>query len=158
MSHEVDFEPISPFTGNTRVIVEHDDMHGESRVCFDTGFQTSDRLKEGSDTQQEFHSNIPMLVRSLSVVHDEHRWYPMTAMAMGVMLYPDGADKSWNWAVSFISDIPEDRQKDFPIPGSPDQYYTQGILDENISYFMKESFEEALDHFYALIFERHSHA
>jgi hypothetical protein len=158
MSHNIDFDANSPFTGNKRVMVEHDEQHGETRICFDTGYHTGERYAEGSETQKEMHTRFPMIVQELSEVHNGYRWYPSTIAAMGVMLYPDGNAKSWNWVVSYISDIPEDRQKDFPIPNKPGEYYTQGILDENISYFMKEDFEEALDHFYTIIFERHANA
>ena len=52
---KIDYDEISPITGNKCVIVEADENTNiESRICMESGYSTADTLKQGSNTIEKY--------------------------------------------------------------------------------------------------------
>ena len=94
---KLDYDEISPLTGNECVIVEADEKSDAvSYMCMETGFTTTDNMKIGSDLVEKYELQITDLMRD-SRYHDEARglvWYPAFLNIPGIgMLYPIGSCK-----------------------------------------------------------------
>ena len=59
------------------------------------------------------------------------------------IIYPEGTTDSWKWRYAKVVDVPEERQKDYPIPGTDGEYYTTMLDVENAEEFKSTEFLEA---------------
>lgn len=155
---KLEFDGISPVTGNKCVLMEADPTTGvTSYMCMESGFCTTDKLVDGSDEVEKYENIISQLMRDVKVVDSETNlvWYPAFLHTPIVLLYCSGTGAhDMIWEVANVVPIPEDRRKDFPIPGQPDQYYENMLDTTNAELYDKALFEQAFDRFYEIIKER----
>ncbi len=151
----LDYDEISPITGEKCVLVEPDDQTGEeSRLCMQSGYTTKESWKTDSDVTEAYESHITALMYNLRYIDTERgvNWYPATMTMPMAILYPAGESiDNWRWEVSTIVDIIGDDRIKYPIPGRENEYFTRRIDIENAKTFEKTDFISALDYFYGLM-------
>ena len=102
----------------------------DSYMCIGCGYTTTSLNKEGSQMIKEYEETTAELIRELRWVDDNNLvWYPiiLNFPSFGI-IFPDGTDATnWRWTAAPAIDIPESDQKNYPIPGQPDQYYTRRV-------------------------------
>jgi hypothetical protein len=152
---KLDYDEISPITGNKCVITEADeDTNITSYMCMESGFTTTDQMKIGSDTVKHYEEYITEFMRT-SKHEDSDRgliWYPSFLNMNGIgMLYPVGTSRDdMHWEVAKIVEITGDERKKYPVPGKTDEYYTARLDVENAQQFAGNEFESALDAYYSI--------
>jgi len=152
---KIDYDDISPITGNKCVIIESDEKtNEESRLCMESGYTTKDSWKTGSDIIKHYEEHVTELMRELKFEDDKSglTWYPSTMVTPTVMLYPKGQDiAEWCWEVAEVIAIEGEERLNYPVPGVENQYYTNRVDIENAKQFEQPEFELALDAFYGVI-------
>ncbi len=138
----------SPFTGKENCFLQ---MVGEveSYLCMDSGYTTNTTYKKDSDVIKEAESKAPKLVTDLQY-YDKERdliWFPSVVQVPGIgMIFPDGSSvDDWGYSVAKQIAIPEDEQKNYPVPGKEDAYYQSRLDMENLKTFGKMEFEQACE-------------
>ena len=93
----MDYDEISPITGNRTVLIEADTSTNiESRICMESGYTTTDRLIIGSLAAQEYeNAGLTQFMRDMKF-DDENlgtSWYPafiqMLAASSFVIIPPE---------------------------------------------------------------------
>lgn len=153
----LNYDEISPITGNNCVMVELDSTKNQNtKLCMESGYQTFDSWKEGSDIVDKFLSVSPQLIRDTAIV-DQHGnvWVKIIMMTPDVVLNPDTIQENGNtvhiWKVSsFVfldeGEIPESNL----ISVKVDERFK--VLDENTaSVFGDREFEAATLEFYGRV-------
>lgn len=151
----LNYDEISPITGNMCVMVEPDSTKNQNmKLCMESGYQTFDSWKDGSEIVEKFLSVSPQLIRSTAVVDEnENVWVKIIMMTPDVVLSPDlrqvEADAYEDiWKVSSFTLLDEG------VLPEPNIVSVQvgnrfKILDESTSkVFAKFEFEEATLEFY----------
>ena len=117
-----------------------------SYLCLSCGYTSNSLLKQDSDTLEEVMVTTPQLVKDLQIYDftREIYWLP-TVINMGDrgIIYPEGTTDSWKWKYASVVDVPKESQKDYPIPGKDDEYYTTMLDVENAEEFESTEFLEA---------------
>ena len=155
---KLDYDEISPITGNLCVITEADEQNNTtSYMCMESGFTTTDAMKIGSDIIEKYEAQLTELMR-VSKYEDTERglvWYPAFLQMPGVgMLYPIGSNREdIRWEVCKVVMILGEERKKYPVPGKENEYFTSRLDVENAERFDGDKFESALDRFYALAAE-----
>jgi len=155
---KLDYDEISPITGNLCVITEADEQNNTtSYMCMESGFTTTDAMKIGSDVIEKYEAQLTELMRA-SKYEDTERgliWYPAFLQMPGVgMLYPIGSNREdIRWEVCKVVMILGEERKKYPVPGKENEYFTSRLDVENAEQFDGNKFESALDRFYALAAE-----
>ena len=151
----MDYDEISPITGNRTVLIEADPQTGiNSRICMESGYTTTDQLKIGSREVNEYEqAGLTEFMRA--VKHSDESlgtvWYPAFLQMQGAMLYCERLSESSNtltWKVAKVVDIVGKDKLNYPIPGKEAEYYTSRLDVENAMTFEKFKFKEALDQCY----------
>lgn len=148
---KLEYDSISPITGNLCVLEEADEnTNTVSYICMESGYASNERLYDGSQVQQAYELGCTELMKSMVVVDEDNRaWYPSFFSFPSGMLYIHGTSKDdCKWCVARIVAIPEDEQKNYPIPGMEDAYYATKLDVENATQFDKDDFSSALDLLY----------
>jgi Zn ribbon nucleic-acid-binding protein len=114
-----------------------------SFMCFNCGYMSH------SNYTEEKISEIPhtsQLIRDLAVKDDDRDiyWYP-SVVNMGKLgiIYPDGLPNDWNWKFAKVVQVSEEEQKNYPIPGKDEEYYTERLDVDNAQEFGQYEFLEA---------------
>ena len=155
---KLDYDEISPITSNTCVIVEADEQTGEEhRICMESGFVTRTSLVIDSEACLKFEEKCSELMKKVRANDNKlgTTWYPTFMQLPGVMLYISGTtpmDLMWN--VARIVPIYGEERKQYPVPGSENQYYTTRLDVDNQIVFDGRKFEDALNKLYELAKER----
>ena len=155
----VEFDEISPITGNKSVLIEADPKTGEeSKICLESGYTTRDHWtvdEEGelSETLKEYETKITELMIDSKYIDGEGSvWYLANMVTPGVILYPIGESATrFEWEVAMVIRIWGDERLKYPIPGKEGEYYTKRVDMENAKRFHKNSFAEALNEFYSIV-------
>ena len=114
-----------------------------SFMCFNCGYMshsnyTEDKVAEIQHTSQ--------LIRDLAFKDDDRDiyWYP-SVVNMGKLgiIYPDGLPNDWNWKFAKVVQVSEEEQKNYPIPGKDEEYYTERLDVDNAQEFGQYEFLEA---------------
>ena len=102
----------------------------EHYLCMSTGYMASSHFKLGDDKFQREMNNSPELVKALQHYDDETGliWIP-TVLNMGKlgMIFPEGNLENWSWCYAKNIEIPEDEQKNYPIPGKDGEFLTRSV-------------------------------
>ena len=156
----LDYDEVSPITGNKCVIVEADvDTGDEHRMCMESGYVTRTSFKIGSAEAKEHEKQCSELMKKLKV-HDNNLgtvWYPTFMQMPGAMLYCEGEGKipsDYKWAVAKVIPIFGEERKKYPIPGKENEYYTTKLDVDNSTKYHGYEFESALDKFYQIVQEK----
>jgi len=153
---KLDYDAISPITGNECVIVEADQKTNiNSYMCMESGYTTTDNFIIDSDHVHEYENQISDLMKSVKFIDEELGlvWYPAFLNIPGVgMLYCSGkSQRTMRWEVASTVEIVGEERLKFPIPGKEGEYFTSKLDTDNAQVFKKHEFETALDHFYSLV-------
>ena len=114
-----------------------------SFMCFNCGFMSNSNYTEDNIEKIQHTSQ---LIKDLSF-KDETRniyWYP-SVVNMGKMgiIYPDGLPHDWNWKLAKVTQVSEEEQKQYPIPGKDGEYYTERLDVDNAEEYGQYEFLEA---------------
>lgn len=139
---------ISPIDGSDKCFrVFSEPSTEESYLCMSTGYSTHSKLKIGSAELTSELEKSPELVKAVQF-YDEERdlvWLPtIINIPEKGMVFPEGSLEQWGWCYASIIDIPEDEQKNYPIPGKEGEFYTNKLDIENCKRFEKNEFDKAL--------------
>ena len=151
----MEYDEISPITGNRTVLIEADPNTSiESRICMESGYTTSEKLKIGSQESIDYeNAGLTQFMRDMKY-NDESLgtvWYPAFIQMQGTMLYCERLEASSNtliWKVACVIDIIGEERLKYPIPGKENEYYTSRLDVENAMTFEKFQFKAALDQCY----------
>ena len=106
-SLDLDYDSISPITGNKCVVEEarpHD--NSVSYLCMESGFTSHESLSQDSDFQKKYEHHLTELMISCKILDDDNRaWYPTFMQMPGGMLYCEGDGNTpddYKWCVAKI--------------------------------------------------------
>ena len=156
----LDYDEISPVTGNKCVIIEADTETGdEHRMCMESGYVTRSSLKFGSDAVTEYEKGCTELMIKLRCADNNLNtmWYPTFMQMAGAMLYCEGEGRvpsDYNWSVAKVVPIIGEERLKYPVPGTEKQYYTTRLDVDNAEKYKGYDFETALDRFYQILKEK----
>ena len=156
---KLDYDEISPITGNKCVIVEAGDDGEEHRMCMESVYITRDSLKIKSQTCEKFEEKCSEIMKKVKVWDNKLglTWYPTFMQLPGAMLYISGTDPSdLKWNVSKVIPIYGEEREKYPVPGKENQYYTTRLDVDNQSVFDGEKFEDALNELYTIAREKYN--
>jgi hypothetical protein len=145
MEKQYDNTEISPITKKESVIVELSEEGMESRICMDTGYTTQTKYKIGDDKViSEYESSTSQLIRDLRFEDKQlgQYWYLTTVMFTSGMIYPEGNKDDWKWVYAPIINIPDDEQKEYPVPGKPGEYYETRLGVDVAEYYESTQFAD----------------
>ena len=153
---KIDYDGISPITGNKCVVVEADEKANiQSYLCMESGYTTTDQLtKEGSYIEQH-ESNLTDLMLDVKYEDEETDlvWYPTFMQMPGAMLYPDGTVNNLKWKVAKVIPLFGDDRLQFPIPGKDGEYFTSKLDVDNANIYNTGDFKLALEDLYDIVKE-----
>ena len=159
---KLDYDMISPITGNKCVIVEADENTSiNSYMCIETGYTTTDNFVIDSEFVKSYETQITELMKKIKYVDEDMKlvWYPaFLNVPQAGMLYCVANDNSYHWEVAEIVNLLGEERLKYPIPGKINEYYTSRLDTDNAIQFEKENFENALDHFYGLVNKAYQNA
>tara|TARA_Y100000593_G_scaffold81051_1_gene151464 strand:- start:694 stop:1191 length:498 start_codon:yes stop_codon:yes gene_type:complete len=152
----IDYDEISPITGNKCVVVEADvNANVESYLCMESGYTTTDQLQKDSTIVEQYETKLTELM--LDLKHEDEEtglvWYPTFMQMPGGMLYPEGTHKNWSWRVAKIIPIFGEERLKYPIPGKEGEYFTSRLDVENANVYKSLNFSSALDELYNIVKE-----
>jgi len=153
---KLDYDDISPFTGNKCVLIEADEATNiESRICMETGYTTTEKLKFGSDAVTEYETRIPQLYKDTKYADNllDQIWYLVTLRTPAACLYAEGMDKdNYEWKLALVRELTLDERIEYPVEGKdPVEYHTHIIDIENAIPYPQKEFKSAMDKFYSII-------
>ena len=118
----MDYDEISPITGNQVVLIEADPQTGiNSRICMESGYTTTERLKIGSQEATDYeNAGLTQFMRDMKYSDETLGtiWYPAFIQMQGSMLYCERLDTDSNvlvWKVARVVSINDDEQTNYPI-------------------------------------------
>ena len=93
--------------------------------CLNCGYTSTSKFIGDKETNEEYNK-LTDDMKKWSKEENGRIWIPtMLTLPVG-MLYPqDDKEGNMKWYFSEMVDIPEEEQKDYPIPGDTEQYYEQ---------------------------------
>ena len=108
-----------------------------------TGYMASSHFKFNDENFKKELDGSPELVKALQYYDSERDlvWIP-TVLNMGSlgMVFPDGNLENWVWKHAKSIDIPEEEQKNYPIPDKDGEFYTNKLDIENAEVFARDDF------------------
>ena len=116
----------------------------QTQQCINCGYVTAERYRigEGGVDENKEYNKLTDEMKSWAQVENDRIWLP-TIMALPLgMLFPINIDNMVNhktemkWAFCELVDIPEEEQKNYPIPNTDDKqfYKTKYDTDNQITY------------------------
>lgn len=121
---------------------------GDVYMSFDCGFASNSHYKIGSEAIKKVLESAPQLVKDLAF-DDKSRgivWIPSVIQIPGKgIVFPDGVStEKWGYRYAPEVEIPEDEQKDWPIPGRDGKYYTSRVDMEQSTPYKWDEFRDAI--------------
>ena len=155
---KLEYDSISPITGNKCVLIEADvQTNSESFLCMESGFTSHEKLIEGSEFQKKYEERLTDLMLACKTLDDDNKaWYPTFMQLPGGMLYAEGFPDKWYWKVAKVLPLNEEERKQYPIVGRPGEYHTSRLDVENAKEYNNSDFELALDDLYNIVKEVYS--
>lgn len=156
----LEYDEVSPITGNKCVIVEADEQSGdEHRMCMESGYVTRTSLVIDTEACTQYEQGCTELMKKLQVLDPTTNtvWYPTFMQMPGGMLYCEGngiTPDDYQWCIAKVIPVMGDERKKYPIPGKEGEYFTSRLDVENAQKYPGNMFEKALDIFYQLIQEQ----
>lgn len=144
-----------PHCGNHECFEESEVPAGMSEkvssyMCVSCGYTTTTLNEVGSQMISEYEEITAELIKELRWVDPATNlvWYPIVLNfpSFGI-IFPDGVSNSeWGWMAAPAIDIPQEEQSKYPIPGSPDQFYTRRINMDAGRRFSGADFRQACEY------------
>jgi hypothetical protein len=153
MKPKINYDAISPITGNECVLEEADEQTGVvSMICMETGFTTTDQLVFESEAQETYEAGLTELMKQARVIDAVGLcWYPAFMQLPGAMMYPDGDASNFHYEIAEVVEITGEDRKNYPVPGKDGEYFTARLDVENATHFEMKQFETALNFFYETV-------
>lgn len=140
MSTKLDYDEISPITGNKSVLVEEVYDNVYQKICVESGFYTQTDWEDGSDQVDNYEETITDHNIDHKVVDENGLvWYPYMLTTRKSTMYADNFNGEFSWFVCALSSEP-----------SEDNSIKISIDQNKSKVFNKDKFEEALSEFYIL--------
>ena len=152
----IDFDEISPITGNKCVVVEAEpDNNVISYLCMESGYTTTDQLIKDGAYLKSHEEQLTDLMLDAKHEDEETRlvWYPTFMQMPGGMLYPDGTPDAIEWKVAKVVPIFGDERLQYPIPGKDGEYFTSKLDVDNANSYNTGDFKMALEDLYNIVKE-----
>ena len=156
----LDYDEISPITGNKCVVVEADaDANIQSYLCMESGYTTTDQLIKDGPYVEKHEENLTELM--LDAKHEDEEtglvWYPTFMQMPGGMLYPEGTVRELKWKVAKVIPIFGEERLKYPVPGKEGEYYTSKLDVDNANIYDTNDFKLALEELYDIVKETLEH-
>tara|TARA_B100001778_G_C18581910_1_gene627857 strand:- start:650 stop:1168 length:519 start_codon:yes stop_codon:yes gene_type:complete len=152
---KLEYDDISPFTGNKCVLIESDPRTGmESRICMESGYTTTDRFAVGSRALDSYEKQIPELYRDTKFIDQllNQVWYLATMRTQDACLYAMGKTKDdYKWKLAQVRALADDEKENYPIQDQEGKYHSHIVDVDNAEEFDKNNFKGAIDKFYSII-------
>ena len=108
----------------------------KTQQCISCGYATTSNFT-GTKEDNETFKTLPEEMQSWSKEANGRVWIPsMITLPFGT-LYPTNVDGEMKWGYAEMVDIPEEKQKNYPIEGQEEGYYTQRYDTDNQKIFDK---------------------
>ena len=153
---KLDYDEISPITGNKSVIVEADVNEDiQSYLCMESGFTTTDQLIKDSPYLERHEAQLTNLMLDAKYIDETTGlvWYPTFMQMPGGMLYPEGSVNNIKWKVARVIEIFGEERLKYPVPGQEGEYFTSRLDVENANVYDTDDFKTALDELYGIVKE-----
>ena len=153
---KIDYDEISPITGNKCVVVEADEKANiQSYLCMESGYTTTDQLTKEGPYIEKHEDNLTELMLDAKYEDSETGlvWYPTFMQMPGGMLYPDGTVSDIKWKVAKVVPIIGDERLEYPIPGRDGEYFTSKLDVDNANIYDTVDFKLALEDLYNIVNE-----
>ena len=115
----------------------------EHYLCMNSGYMASSNFTFDDEDFQTQMDGSPELVKALQFFDEEREivWIPCV-LNMGPlgMVFPDGNLENWVWKHAKNVEIPEEEQKNYPVFGKEDEYYTSRLDVDNAETFDRNNF------------------
>ena len=109
-------------------VIEEDGIG--TQQCINCGYASTSKFI-GTKEDNELYKTLPEEMRSWSKEANDRIWIPtMFTLPFGT-LYPTNVDGEMKWGFAEMVDIPEEEQKNYPVEGDGEGYYTQMYDTEN---------------------------
>ena len=123
-----------PLCGERALHVLQDLNKGlDNQQCINCGYVTSTTFKLNKKPKEENdkYKTLTDEMKSWSKEANDRVWIP-TIMTLPLgMLYPINIDNVMKWAFAEMVQIPEEEQKNYPIPNQDGNFYTQKYDTDN---------------------------
>jgi|TARA_R100000541_G_scaffold753_1_gene4325 hypothetical protein len=152
----IDFDEISPITGNKCVVVEAEpDNNVISYLCMESGYTTTDQLISDGAYLEKHEAELTSLMIDVKFTDKETNlvWYPTFMQMPGGMLYPEGEPKKFEWKVAKVISIFGEERLQYPIPGKEGEYFTSKLDVDNANSYNMGDFKNALEDLYSIVKE-----
>ena len=107
------------------------DENAQIMQCVSCGYTSTSNFKGKLEENEEYKKLNGDMKRW--VKETENRFWIPTIMTLPTgMLYPIDVENEMKWAFAPMVDIPEEEQKNYPVPGDIEQYYEQRYDVENV--------------------------
>jgi|TARA_R110001583_G_scaffold95325_1_gene239099 hypothetical protein len=151
---KLEYDDISPFTGNKCVLIEADEKTGtESRICMESGYTTMDRFVVGSRAIEAYEKMIPELYRDTKYTDQllNQIWFLSTMRTQKACLYAMGTTKDdFEWKLALVKELSQEEKENYPVEGKdPVEYHTHIVDVDNAETFANHDFKTAIDKFYS---------
>ena len=116
----------------------------KSYMCFNCGFMSNSYYTE--ENLDKVETNTTKLVNELKFFDTERKiyWYPSVVnMGPKGIIFPEGSTKLWTWKYAKVVSVPEEEQKQYPIPGKDGEFYTEKLDVENAKEYGQYEFMDA---------------
>jgi hypothetical protein len=116
-------------------------------MCISCGYTSTTLNVEGSNVIKHYEETTAELIKDLRWLDPKTNlvWYPIVLNfpSYGI-IFPDGTNKhDWKWKAAPAVDIPEEEQKNFPIPHMKGSYYTRRVDMSASKVFEPHAFHDA---------------
>ena len=151
---KLDYDEISPVTGNKCVIVEADEETGEEhRMCMESGYITRTTFTTESTECMLYEQGCSALMIKIRMLDNNLGtvWYPTFMQMPGAMMYVEGngsVPSDYNWSVAKVIPIVGEDRLNYPVVGKEREYHTTRLDVDNAAKFKGNEFELALESFY----------
>ena len=115
----------------------------KSYMCFNCGFMSNSHYTENNLDKVE---NTSQLVNELKFFDEERQiyWYPsIVNMGPKGIIFPEGNVENWVWKYAEVIEVPEEEQKQYPIPDKEGEFYTEKLDIDNAKTYGQYEFLEA---------------
>ena len=152
----LEYDDISPITGNKCVLIEADENTNiESRICMESGYTTNERLKINSKQLSEYEQTITEFMREMKHVDIDLGcvWYPTFISLPGGMVYCESENDDLVWKAAPIVEMDHKERLQYPIPSKDGEYFSSRLAVEKADTYGKHDFKNALDKLYSMVLE-----
>ena len=118
--------------------------------CISCGYVSSDKFlgkKEDNEEYQKFDKLLQSWVKET----DGRIWIPIQMSLPFGMVYPALVDNDMKWVFAEMQEIPEEEQKNYPIPEQEGQFYTRKYNTDSPEFF--DNYAEALKRIQSVVQE-----